>query len=107
MRDSASLTIVRQLMREGAQVIAYDPEAGPNAQLEIPNLNLAPTLADALLGANGAIIMTEWQEFSAFDWAESGAKLMQDLAVADFRNLLNPNKLRHAGFKILNLGRLS
>jgi UDPglucose 6-dehydrogenase len=107
VRDSASLTIVRQLMREGADVVAYDPEAGANAKREVSNLVLAPTLAEALQGVDGAIIMTEWPEFSAFDWDNDGSKLMKIKAVADFRNLLPPTDLRNAGFKVLNLGRIA
>jgi UDPglucose 6-dehydrogenase len=107
VRDSASLTILRQLIREGADVIAYDPEAGANAKREVPDLVLARSMADALLGADGAIIMTEWREFSEFDWIEQGAKLMKNKAIADFRNLLAPTDLRNAGFKILNLGRIA
>lgn len=106
VRDSASLTILRQLLREGADVIAYDPEAGANATREVPNLVLASTLAEALNKADGAIIMTEWPEFSAFDWVNDGSKLMKDRAIADFRNLLPPIDLRKAGFKVLNLGRI-
>jgi UDPglucose 6-dehydrogenase len=107
VRDSASLTIVRQLMREGADVVAYDPEAGPNAQREISNLVLAATMVEAIRGADGVIIMTEWKEFSEFDWIKVGSKLMKNKALVDFRNLLAPTDLRNSGFKVLNLGRIA
>ncbi len=107
VRDSASLTILRQLLREGADVVAYDPEAGANAKREISNLVLAATMSEALRGADGAIIMTEWREFSEFDWIKEGSKVMKNRAIADFRNLLPPADLRNAGFKVLNLGRIS
>jgi UDPglucose 6-dehydrogenase len=107
VRDSASLTIVRQLMREGADVVAYDPEAGANALYEIPNLVLATTMVEAIRGADGVIIMTEWKEFSEFDWIKLGSKLLKNKALVDFRNLLAPADLRHAGFKVLNLGRIA
>ena len=107
MRDSASLTILRQLLREGADVVAYDPEAGANAKREVPNLLLANSVAETLRGADGVIIMTEWSEFSVFNWIEQGAKLMKSKAIADFRNLLPPTELRNAGFKVLNLGRIA
>jgi UDPglucose 6-dehydrogenase len=107
VRDSASLTILRQLMREGADVVAYDPEAGANAKREISNLGLASQMADALQDADGAIIMTEWPEFAAFDWINDGSKLMKHRAIADFRNLLAPSDLRQAGFEVLNLGRIA
>jgi UDPglucose 6-dehydrogenase len=107
VRDSASLTILRQLIREGADIIAYDPEAGDNAKREIPSLALAPTLVEALDKADGVIIMTEWLEFSAFDWVKEGSKLLKNKAIVDFRNLLPPTDLRNAGFKVLNLGRIA
>jgi UDPglucose 6-dehydrogenase len=107
VRDSASLTILRQLLREGADVIAYDPEAGANAKLEVAQLQLASSMVDALHGAEGVIIMTEWQEFATFDWVESGSKLLKTKAIADFRNLLPPANLRSAGYDVINLGRIA
>ncbi len=107
VRDSASLTILRQLLREGADVIAYDPEAGANAKREVAELHLASSMVDALHGAEGVIIMTEWQEFATFDWVESGPKLLKTKAIADFRNLLPPADLRSAGYDVINLGRIA
>lgn len=105
VRDSASLTVIRQLLREGANVIAYDPAAGGNAKKEIPELVVAATLAEALSGADGAIVMTEWVEFTRFDWTHAGRQLMKCPAVADFRNVLEPQALRASGYKLMNLGR--
>ena len=105
VRDSASLTICRQLMREGANVLAYDPAAGGNAKREIPDLQLASSLQQALSGADGVIVMTEWPEFAAFDWCEMGKSLLSTAAIVDFRNILDPSSLRAAGFFLQNLGR--
>jgi UDPglucose 6-dehydrogenase len=105
IRDSASLVICRQLLRAGAQVTAYDPAAGANASAQIPELEVKPTLEDALLKADGVIIMTEWNEFDAFDWHKKGLPLMAQPIIVDFRNLLDPAKLRRSGFKVMNLGR--
>jgi UDPglucose 6-dehydrogenase len=107
VRDSASLTIVRQLLRDGAEVIAYDPEAGANAKREVPDLLLGNSTAEAIARADGVIIMTEWNEFADFDWIEVGSKLVKNKAIADFRNLLAPLELRNSGFNIFNLGRLA
>jgi UDPglucose 6-dehydrogenase len=105
VRDSASLTICRQLLREGAEVVAYDPAASQNAKREIPELEIAASLDDALQNSEGVIIMTEWAEFATFDWCVRGKQLLVTPAVMDFRNLLDPKTLRTAGFSVMNLGR--
>jgi UDPglucose 6-dehydrogenase len=105
VRDSASLTICRQLLREGAKVVAFDPAAGPNAKREIPDLEVAPSLEAAIEGSDGVIIMTEWSNFAAFDWCGKGKQLLATPAIVDFRNLLDPIELKSAGFSLKNLGR--
>jgi UDPglucose 6-dehydrogenase len=105
VRDSASLTICRQLLREGADVIAYDPEASANAKREVPSLKIAQTMEQALQGAEGVVIMTEWRSFAQFDWIGAGHSLVSIPAIVDFRNMLEPKVLRDSGFALMNLGR--
>jgi UDPglucose 6-dehydrogenase len=105
VRDSASLTIIRQLLREGAKVVAYDPAANATAKRELPDLVTAPDCAEALDGADGVIIMTEWKDFADFDWAIKGKKILRCAAVADFRNILPPTDMTELGYALTNLGR--
>ena len=59
--------MIQDLLKKGAQVAAYDPMAGPAMQKVFPSLEYAQSAADALRGAEGCLVMTEWPEFSRLD----------------------------------------
>jgi UDPglucose 6-dehydrogenase len=63
IREAASLTIVKDLYREGADVTAYDPIAIPNAKKVLGNtIKYASDIRQALADADIAIIATEWDQ---------------------------------------------
>jgi UDPglucose 6-dehydrogenase len=103
VRDSPALGVAMRLAASGARVTAFDPEAGANALVAWPDVHLAPTAADAILGADAAVIATEWPEFRALDWPALGAT-MRDRLVIDGRRLLDPGVLRGAGFRYIAVG---
>src|SRR5688572_3668187 len=61
MRDAPALTIVPQLLAEGAEVTAYDPAAAIQARELLPDLRLAGTVAEAARGADAVLVLTEWR----------------------------------------------
>ncbi len=63
MRDAPALTIVPQLVAEGAEVTAYDPAAAAQARELLPELRLAGTVAEAARGADAVLVLTEWGAF--------------------------------------------
>jgi UDPglucose 6-dehydrogenase len=67
IRDSRAIPVIQDLLERGAQVAAYDPTAGPAMQKLYPSLEYASSAADALRGADGCLVMTEWSEFSRLD----------------------------------------
>jgi UDPglucose 6-dehydrogenase len=67
IRDSRAVPVIRMLLEKGARVCAYDPMAAPNMQKIFPTVEYCPTAADALRGADGCLVMTEWPEFSSLD----------------------------------------
>lgn len=63
IREAASLTIVKDLCREGADVTAYDPIAIPNAKKVVGNtIKYTADIRQALAGADIAVIATEWNQ---------------------------------------------
>lgn len=68
VRGSRSLSIIDALLDRRASVIAYDPiiaeSALPRRYADHPRVTLAPSSADALGGADGAILATAWPEFA-------------------------------------------
>ena len=106
VRDSPALTIVPVLRREGAIIMAYDPVANGNAKAFIGNgaVHYAATLSDALKEVDGAVIITEWDEFRNDDW-RSLALTMANPLLIDLRNLFSFQEASSFGIKYVSLGR--
>jgi UDPglucose 6-dehydrogenase len=104
MREASSLVLSARLQGEGATVVAFDPVAEGRARELLPDVTLADTAADALEGADAAILVTEWQEFAELDWASLAPRMTTPLLV-DGRNFLDPETLRAAGFAYEGIGR--
>jgi len=55
-------------------------------------------------GADGVVILTEWNEFRALDLPRVKALLKQPLMV-DLRNIYRPDEMAKAGFSYISIGR--
>jgi UDPglucose 6-dehydrogenase len=104
IRDSPALDIAVQLNGLGADVIATDPEAIPNARAKHPQLNYVARADDALAGAEAVIIATEWKEYRELDPAVVAAKASGHVVI-DGRNILDPAAWRAAGWTYRGLGK--
>jgi UDPglucose 6-dehydrogenase len=103
MRDAPSLVIVPALQSEGATVRAYDPEGMKEARKHL-DMHYCNDVYDALQGADGVVILTEWNEFRALDLAKVKAALKTPLMV-DLRNIYRPEAMADAGFTYISVGR--
>ena len=103
MRDAPSLVIVPALQQAGAIIRAYDPEGGKEARKHL-NVELCKDAYDALAGADGVVILTEWNEFRALDFAKVKAALKTPLMV-DLRNIYRPAQMAQVGFRYVSVGR--
>ncbi len=98
VRESPALRIAVILQEEGAEVVAYDPEASTEI------VGIAPSALDAVDGADVLLVATEWPEFKEVDLAEVASR-MRGHRVVDARNLLDPKQVRKAGLDYWGLGR--
>ena len=103
MRDAPSLAIVPALQAEGASIRAYDPEGAHEAH-KLLGIETLPNAYEALDGADGVVILTEWNEFRALDLARMKALLKHPLMV-DLRNIYRPAQMAAAGFRYVSIGR--
>jgi UDPglucose 6-dehydrogenase len=103
MRDAPSLVIVPHLQAKGAVIRAFDPEGGKEAR-KLLNIALCKDTYDALDGADGVVILTEWNEFRALDFARVKSLLKTPLMV-DLRNIYRPAAAAAAGFTYVSVGR--
>ena len=103
MRDAPSLVIVPYLQAAGATIRAYDPEGHKEAAKHL-KLDYRKDTYDALDGADGVVILTEWNEFRALDFGRVKKTLKSPLMV-DLRNIYRPAQMRDAGFQYISVGR--
>jgi UDPglucose 6-dehydrogenase len=103
MRDAPSLVIVPHLQAKGAVIRAFDPEGAKEAR-KLLNIELCKDAYDALDGADGVAILTEWNEFRALDMSRVKALLKRPLMV-DLRNIYKPAQMSGAGFTYVSVGR--
>jgi UDPglucose 6-dehydrogenase len=103
MRDAPSLVIVPHLQDKGAIIRAFDPQGEKEAR-KLFNIELCKDAYDALDGADGVVILTEWNEFRALDMARIRSLLKRPLMV-DLRNIYNPDQMAQAGFHYVSVGR--
>ena len=103
MRDAPSLVIVPYLQKAGATVRAYDPEGRKEAEKHL-NVDFRDNAYEALQGADGVVILTEWNEFRALDFGKVKAALKTPLMV-DLRNIYRPAQMVQAGFRYVSIGR--
>ena len=105
MREAPSIPLIKMLLAEGANVQAYDPEATKVAKGIFGNkVTFAGKNYDALKGADGLAIVTEWSEFRRPDF-EKMRKLMRSPVIFDGRNLFEPEQMKQSGFTYYSSGR--
>ncbi|MFM9077809.1 MAG: UDP binding domain-containing protein [Solirubrobacterales bacterium] len=104
MREASSLVLSARLAAEGAEVVAFDPVAMEAARELLPGVEMADSALEALDGADGAVLVTEWPEFRELDW-KGAAGVMNRPLLIDGRNYLDPDELAAAGFTWDGVGR--
>lgn len=106
VRSSVAVNIIETLVKEGADVTAYDPKAMEKFR-ELPlskKVKLAASPLEAARGAEALIIATEWPEFTFVDLGELRDAMRAPL-VFDGRNLLDPSAAAAYGFQYRGIGR--
>jgi UDPglucose 6-dehydrogenase len=105
MREAPAIPLIKLLLAEGADVQAYDPQATKVAKgIFGSKVTFVTKNYDALKGADGLAIVTEWSEFRRPDF-EKMRKLMRSPVVFDGRNLFEPDQMKQNGFTYYSIGR--
>src|SRR4051812_13645485 len=106
IREATSLVLAGRLQGEGANVRAYDPVAGERASGVLgAGVKICDSALEALQGADGAVLVTEWPEFKDLDWANDVKHAMKTPLIVDGRNYLDREALTAAGFTYEGVGR--
>lgn len=105
IREAPALYMIDSLLKAGAKVVAFDPEAMNNVKrLYGDKINFAKDEYDALPGADALIIATEWSEFRTPDFEQIG-KSLKEKVIFDGRNLYDLGQMRKLEFTYYSIGR--
>jgi UDPglucose 6-dehydrogenase len=104
-REAPALVLVEELLAAGVSLRVHDPEAMTNARKILgTKVAYCDRPYDALEGADGLAIVTEWQEFRNPDFGVM-RRLMRRPVIFDGRNLYEPHTVASHGFSYFSIGR--
>lgn len=116
-RESAAIYVANDLINEQAQISVYDPKVSRNKMLSDLNYLETRTVeenSDALVifdnayeackGAHAIAVLTEWDEFTTYDWQKIYDTMHKPAFVFDGRNILNAKELESIGFIYKGIG---
>ncbi|WP_291136284.1 UDP-glucose 6-dehydrogenase [Flavobacterium sp. UBA7663] len=116
-RESAAIYVADDLLSEQATVVVYDPKVGEEqiqfdlnyleSRTEAENakgVQVAINAYDACNNAHAIAVLTEWDEFKAYDWQKIYDNMLKPAFVFDGRNILNKEELEKIGFIYQGIG---
>lgn len=116
-RESAAIYVADDLINEQAKISVYDPKVSRNKILS--DLNYLETRSaeennnsilsfdnpyESCKGSHAIAILTEWDEFTTYDWQKIYDSMHKPAFLFDGRNILNPKELESIGFIYKGIG---
>lgn len=104
-REAPAFRIIDNLLKAGAKVKAYDPEAMENTQIRYGNkIEYVDKMYDCLQGTDALLIITEWNAFRNPDF-DKIKSLLKNPIIFDGRNLYNVEDMEDHQFEYYSVGR--
>ena len=104
-RQSPAMDVIAALLKNKADVVAYDPKAmGTACQILGDKVAYAEDMYACVKDADVLVILTEWKQFAGAD-LKGVAQLMRTKKIMDFRNMLKPEEAIKLGFEYQCIGR--
>ncbi|TAM84376.1 MAG: UDP-glucose/GDP-mannose dehydrogenase family protein [Acidobacteria bacterium] len=108
IREAPSLRIAEALVKDGAHLRLYDPQAMQRMRQVFPeqpgHITYCSSPYQACEGSHAVLLLTEWEEFQTVD-LQRAANLMELPILLDGRNALDADKAGQAGFEYISVGR--
>ena len=104
MREAPSIPLITALQDMGAKVRAYDPTGMEQAKPLVANVAFCKDAYDCAQGASALVIVTEWEQFRALDFARLKT-VMERPVLVDLRNIYRPEEVARHGFVYESIGR--
>ena len=106
MREAPSISLITALKDMGAQVRAFDPVGMEQARLVLPDVAYCDGPYSCVDGADGAVIVTEWEQFRALDLDQMKQRMACPILI-DLRNIYAGEDMQQHGFFYVGVGRAS
>lgn len=110
MREAPVISVIKELVKRGAHIKAYDPKAMQEAEMlylkGIQQIEYTTSKYGVIKDANALILLTEWKEFRSPDFQEIKAQLKSPV-IFDGRNQYNAFGLEEQGFEYYQIGKTS
>ena len=108
MREAPAIYVIKELVKRGAMIKAYDPKAIIEAKEHylkgIKNIEYLGSKYEVLKNANALVLLTEWKEFRSPDFDEVKTQLKNSV-IFDGRNQYNTFNLEEKGFEYHQIGK--
>ena len=105
MREAPSIYIIRELLKAGANLKAFDPAAHETSKFYFDSqIIYSENIYHAAEDIDALLILTEWNEFRNPDF-EKLSNLMKNKIIFDGRNVYEPIKMNEIGFTYYSVGR--
>lgn len=107
MREAPSVYLIKELIKRGASINAYDPKAMKEAKevyLKGYSVLFNQEKYAALENANALILLTEWKEFRSPDFSRIKSQLKEPV-VFDGRNQYNSFDLEKSDIEYYQIGK--
>lgn len=105
IRNAPALRIIDGLLDAGAEVVVYDPVAAHKLREHYRDrVAIVSKYYNAIEGADGLVVVTEWNEFRRPDYPRMKS-LMRQPVIFDARNIFTPAVMREEGFRYYSVGR--
>lgn len=108
-RESPAIYISKMLIEEHAKLAIHDPQALPNARLDMAGyedrIEYCDDPYEAAKGAHAIAVITDWKCFAELDYKRLFDSMEKPAFIFDGRNLLDHKKLFEIGFEVYPLGK--
>lgn len=105
VREAPALYIIDALIKEGAELAVFDPEATENVKKHFEDkINYCENAYDVAKDADALVIITEWSEFRNPDF-DRLSKLLKNKVIFDGRNVYDLEQMSDAGYYYESIGR--
>ena len=105
MREAPAITIINELLKNGAKIKAFDPKAFESAKrIFADRIEYSSSSYDACKDADCLLLLTEWNEFRRPDF-EKIKSLIKKPVIFDGRNQYDAKRLAEYGFEYVCVGK--